>query len=47
MKASKFSDAQKAFIIKQGEEGTSVTVRAVGSPIGQVIRVVLGIDIAV
>ena len=22
MKASKFSDAQKAFIIKQGEEGT-------------------------
>lgn len=25
----------------------SVTVRAVGSPIGQVIRVVLGIDIAV
>ena len=24
MKASKFSDAQKAFIIKQGEEGTPV-----------------------
>lgn len=24
MKASKFSDAQKAFIIKQGEDGTSV-----------------------
>ena len=24
MKASKFSDAQKAFIIRQGEEGTSV-----------------------
>ena len=24
MKASKFSDAQKAFIIKQGEEGTLV-----------------------
>ena len=24
MKASKFSDAQKAFVIKQGEEGTSV-----------------------
>jgi len=24
MKASKFTDAQKAFIIKQGEEGTSV-----------------------
>lgn len=24
MKASKFSDAQKAFIIKQGEEGTQV-----------------------
>jgi putative transposase len=27
MKASKFSDAQKAFIIKQGEEGTPVAVR--------------------
>ncbi len=25
MKASKFSDAQKAFIIKQGEEGTPVS----------------------
>lgn len=25
MKASKFTDAQKAFIIKQGEEGTPVT----------------------
>ena len=24
MKASKFSDAQKAFIIKQGEDGTVV-----------------------
>ena len=24
MKASKFTDAQKAFIIKQGEEGTPV-----------------------
>ena len=24
MKASRFTDAQKAFIIKQGEEGTSV-----------------------
>jgi putative transposase len=24
MKASKFSDAQKAFIIKQGEDGTPV-----------------------
>lgn len=24
MKASKFSDAQKAFIIKQGEDGTAV-----------------------
>ena len=24
MKASKFTDAQKAFIIKQGEEGTTV-----------------------
>ena len=24
MKASKFTDAQKAFIIKQGEDGTSV-----------------------
>lgn len=24
MKASKFTDAQKAFVIKQGEEGTSV-----------------------
>ena len=24
MKASKFSDAQKAFVIKQGEEGTPV-----------------------
>lgn len=24
MKASKFSDAQKAFILKQGEEGTPV-----------------------
>jgi putative transposase len=24
MKASKFSDAQKAFIIKQGEDGTTV-----------------------
>ena len=24
MKASRFSDAQKAFVIKQGEEGTSV-----------------------
>ncbi len=24
MKASRFSDAQKAFIIKQGEDGTSV-----------------------
>ena len=24
MKASKFSDAQKAFIIRQGDEGTSV-----------------------
>ncbi|SEM68444.1 Transposase [Roseovarius tolerans] len=24
MKASKFSDARKAFIIKQGEEGTPV-----------------------
>ena len=24
MKASKFTDAQKAFIIRQGEEGTSV-----------------------
>lgn len=24
MKASKFTDAQKAFIIKQGEEGTAV-----------------------
>ena len=25
MKASKFTDAQKAFIIRQGEEGTAVT----------------------
>ena len=25
MKASKFSDAQKAFVIKQGEEGTPVS----------------------
>ena len=25
MKASKFSDAQKAFIIKQGEDGTAVS----------------------
>jgi putative transposase len=25
MKASKFTDAQKAFVIKQGEEGTPVT----------------------
>ena len=25
MKASKFSDAQKAFIIKQGEDGTPVS----------------------
>jgi putative transposase len=24
MKASKFTEAQKAFILKQGEEGTSV-----------------------
>ncbi len=24
MKASKFTDAQKAFVIKQGEEGTPV-----------------------
>jgi putative transposase len=24
MKASKFKDAQKAFVIKQGEEGTPV-----------------------
>ena len=24
MKASRFSDAQKAFVLKQGEEGTSV-----------------------
>lgn len=24
MKASKFADAQKAFVIKQGEEGTPV-----------------------
>jgi len=24
MKASKFTDAQKAFIVKQGEEGTPV-----------------------
>jgi len=24
MKASRFSDAQKAFILKQGEEGTTV-----------------------
>ena len=29
MKASKFSDAQKAFIIKQGEEGT---------PVGEICR---------
>ena len=26
MKASKFTDAQKAFVIKQGEEGTPVAV---------------------
>ncbi len=25
MKASKFTDAQKAFVVKQGEEGTPVT----------------------
>jgi len=25
MKASKFTEAQKAFILKQGEEGTPVT----------------------
>ena len=24
MKASRFADAQKAFVLKQGEEGTSV-----------------------
>ena len=29
MKASKFMDAQKAFIVKQGEEGTSVAEQAV------------------
>lgn len=29
MKASKFSDAQKAFILKQGEEGT---------PVGEICR---------
>lgn len=27
MKASKFTEAQKAFILKQGEEGTSVANR--------------------
>lgn len=25
MKASKFTDAQKAFVIEQGEEGASIT----------------------
>jgi hypothetical protein len=33
MKASKFTDAQKAFVVKQGEEGTPVAAicRKVGS----------------
>ena len=38
MNASKFSDAQKAFIIKQGEEGTPVAeiCRKAGIQIGNV-----------
>jgi len=35
MKASKFSDAQKAFILKQGEEGTPVAEICRKAGIGQ------------
>ena len=35
MKASKFTDAQKAFILKQGEEGTSVAEICRKAGIGQ------------
>ncbi|KRW97170.1 transposase [Paracoccus sp. MKU1] len=35
MKASKFSDAQKAFILKQGEEGTPVAETCRKAGIGQ------------
>ncbi len=35
MKASKFTEAQKAFILKQGEEGTSVAEICRKAGIGQ------------
>ncbi len=37
MKAINFSDAQKAFIIKQGEDGTPVAeIHRLGGPAGQI-----------